>query len=177
MAISPSRKRVEPMLKNLEIRNAYGFDYLRIAKLCRINLIVGQNGVGKSSLLCALYRYIHGEPMRDGRTIGPVPGTDGGHLKPGKMVVRDPVDDALHHSRKLQLWRDILREAIDEDHQVFATTHSWSCIVGFQQAMVAADFTDAEVIRIERGVRSETGVVLFSTDELAIAVRERIEVR
>ena len=45
------------LLDSLEIRRFRVFHHLRLEKLGRVNLIVGQNNVGKSSLLEALQVY------------------------------------------------------------------------------------------------------------------------
>src|SRR5947209_18702127 len=45
------------LLDSLEIRRFRVFQHLRIEKLGRVNLIVGQNNVGKSCLLEALHLY------------------------------------------------------------------------------------------------------------------------
>lgn len=45
------------MLENLEIKNFRTFSHLRIERLGQVNLIVGKNGVGKTTLLEALQLY------------------------------------------------------------------------------------------------------------------------
>src|SRR6266702_2987677 len=45
------------ILNSLEIRNFRGFHHLQIERLGRINLIVGKNNIGKTSLLEALQLY------------------------------------------------------------------------------------------------------------------------
>src|SRR5437588_761087 len=45
------------LLDSLEVRGFRGFRDLRIERLGRVNLIVGKNGIGKSSLLEALRLY------------------------------------------------------------------------------------------------------------------------
>ncbi len=45
------------VLDSLEIKNFRAFKHLRIEKLARVNLIVGKNNVGKSSVLEALWLY------------------------------------------------------------------------------------------------------------------------
>src|SRR5437660_11785081 len=47
------------ILNSLEIKNFRGFRHLQIERLGRVNLIVGKNNVGKSSLLEALQIYAH----------------------------------------------------------------------------------------------------------------------
>ncbi|MGI4791361.1 MAG: AAA family ATPase, partial [Janthinobacterium lividum] len=51
------------VLDSLEIKNFRAFKHLRIEKLGRVNLIVGKNNVGKSSVLEALWLYsVNGNP-------------------------------------------------------------------------------------------------------------------
>ena len=44
-------------LPSLEVQGFRGFQDLRIEKLGRVNLIVGKNNIGKSSLLEAIESY------------------------------------------------------------------------------------------------------------------------
>jgi len=46
-----------PLFDNLEVRQFRAFDYLRIEQLGHVNLILGKNNVGKSTLLEALWLY------------------------------------------------------------------------------------------------------------------------
>ena len=50
------------LLNSLEIRNFRGFHHLQIEHLGRVNLIVGKNNIGKSSLLEALLLYARKAP-------------------------------------------------------------------------------------------------------------------
>lgn len=47
------------ILNSLEIQNFRGFQHLKIERLGRVNLIVGRNNVGKTSLIEALQLYAH----------------------------------------------------------------------------------------------------------------------
>lgn len=47
------------LLDSLEIRGFRAFSHLRIERLGRVNLIVGKNNVGKTSLLEALWLYVY----------------------------------------------------------------------------------------------------------------------
>src|SRR2546421_5881225 len=47
------------MLPNFEIRGFRTFRHMRIERLGRVNLIVGKNNVGKTTLLEALRLYAH----------------------------------------------------------------------------------------------------------------------
>ena len=51
------------VLDSLEIKNFRAFKHLKIEKLGRVNLIVGKNNIGKSSVLEALWLFARrGEP-------------------------------------------------------------------------------------------------------------------
>ena len=52
------------ILDSLEIRNFRGLKELRIEKLGRVNLIVGKNNVGKTSVLEALRLYAQPASLR-----------------------------------------------------------------------------------------------------------------
>jgi len=59
--------------------------------------------------------------------------------------------------------------------QVFATTHSWDCIEGFQQA-TQTEKADRLLIRLGRK-KGDVIATLFDEQELAVVTREQIEVR
>ena len=92
-----------------------------------------------------------------------------------KTLLVDEFENGLHHSVQLDAWRIIFRLAHALNIQVFATTHSWDTIETFQKA--AGETPDTGVlIRMTR--RGEDIVpTVFTEDEVAIATRERIEVR
>lgn len=59
------------ILDSLEIHNFRAFDSLKIEKLGRVNLIVGKNNVGKSSVLEAIRLYVsRGTPLTIGKILG-----------------------------------------------------------------------------------------------------------
>jgi predicted ATPase len=92
------------------------------------------------------------------------------------LLLIDEVDSGLHYTVYPALWRLIFQIAAQLNVQVFATTHSWDCIAGFQQAAQDAENEDGMLIRLER--RQEHIVpILFDTSRLSIATRQEIEVR
>lgn len=93
-----------------------------------------------------------------------------------RFVLIDEVEKGVHYSAHSRLWAWIFRLAKLHDVQVFATTHSWDCIEGFQ---IAAN-DDAEcqgvLVRIEVHKAGHRAVT-FAENELAIVARDSIEVR
>lgn len=95
--------------------------------------------------------------------------------KNGLLLV-DEIESGLHYTVQVDLWRLIFATAKRLDVQVFATTHSWDCIEAFQAAACEDRESEGMLIRLDR--RGETIVpMLYDEETLAVAARERIEVR
>jgi predicted ATPase len=92
------------------------------------------------------------------------------------ILLVDEVDSGLHYTVYPALWRLIFQVAADLNVQVFATTHSWDCIEGFQQAAQQVDDEAGMLIRLERR-QGHIVPILFDTSRLSIATRQEIEVR
>lgn len=93
----------------------------------------------------------------------------------GGILLIDEFENGMHYSVQLDAWRAVFRLAKSLDIQVFATSHSWDAIEAFQRA-AAEDPEDGVLIRLSRH-GEDIIPALFSESELAIATRDRIEVR
>jgi hypothetical protein len=123
------------------------------------------------------------ECTRAGR--GKRPESEGGQLfldpdfvesAPEPLLLLDEIENGIHYTVLPDLWRFILRVAKLHDVQVFATSHSWDCILGLQAAAADVPDADAMLIRLEQQPKS-TKAVLFDQKELSIVTRDEIEVR
>lgn len=94
--------------------------------------------------------------------------------KDGILLV-DEIENGLHFTVQLGLWRLIFAVARRLNVQVFATTHSWDCIQAFQQA-ANEDPELGMLIRLDN-INGEIVPVLVDEQRLAIITREQIEVR
>ncbi len=96
------------------------------------------------------------------------------NVKDGFLLI-DEADSGLHYTVHESLWKLIFQTAAELNVQVFATTHSWDCIEGFQKA--AQEHTgEGLLVRLQaRG--SNIIPTLFNEDELKIVTRDDIEVR
>ena len=92
------------------------------------------------------------------------------------FLVIDEAENGIHHSVQRDFWRMVLQTAHENNVQVFATTHGWSCVAGFAQAAADLDEVDGALVRIERK-GSSVRAVSYSEDELEVAARQGIEVR
>ena len=92
------------------------------------------------------------------------------------LLLVDEIENGIHYTALRDLWRFILRVSKLHDVQVFATTHSWDCVRGLQEALTDTPDTDVMLIRLEKQT-STTKAVSFDAKELAIVTRDHIEVR
>jgi AAA15 family ATPase/GTPase len=96
--------------------------------------------------------------------------------KEGVLFI-DEIENGIHYSIQEKLWEKLLELAEKLNVQVFATTHSWDCIDGFQRALNAFhDPSQGQLLRMSMR-NDEITATSFDARELAIATRENIEVR
>lgn len=91
------------------------------------------------------------------------------------FLLIDEAENGLHHSVHYYFWRMVLQTAEENDVQVLATTHSFSCVCGFAKAAVESD-SDGILVRMERD-NDDTKAVSYVESELQTAATQGIEVR
>ena len=91
------------------------------------------------------------------------------------VLLIDEFENGMHHTVQLDVWRGIFRLAKLLNVQVFATSHSWDAIEAFQKASIE-DPEEGLLIRLSRKADAVIST-LFREDELAVATRDKIEVR
>lgn len=93
----------------------------------------------------------------------------------GGILLIDEFENGMHHTVQSDAWRVVFDLALRLDAQVFATSHSWECIEAFQEA-AAQSAEEGVLVRLSR---MGDGIIptVFREDELAVATRDRIEVR
>ncbi len=92
------------------------------------------------------------------------------------FLVIDEAENGIHHSVQQDFWRMVLQTAHENNVQVFATTHSWDCVLGFALAAVENEDVEGVVVRLEKedeGLRA----VRYSERRLRIVAEQRTEVR
>jgi hypothetical protein len=96
------------------------------------------------------------------------------NAKDGLLLI-DEFENGMHHRVQLDVWRTVFSLAQKLDVQVFATSHSWDSIEAFQKAAAEVP-EEGALVRLSR--KGEDIIpTLFREDELAVATRDRIEVR
>lgn len=95
-----------------------------------------------------------------------------------KVLLIDEIENGIHYTLHAKLWKLVFELGQKYDLQVFATSHSWDCIEGFQKALADDKDADGLMIRLEKVEGEEqTGAVTIDRDDLPIVVRDSIEVR
>ena len=94
----------------------------------------------------------------------------------GGFLLIDEVENGLHYSVQSDFWKMVLQVARDNDVQVLATTHSGDVVLGFTEAATEMEEVDGVLVRLTRR-REKLFATTFAEGELAIATRNRLEVR
>jgi hypothetical protein len=68
----------------------------------------------------------------------------------GGFVLIDEVENGLHHTALTKVWQAIGEAARKADVQVFATTHSYECVMAAQQAFAGPHEDELRFHRLER---------------------------
>ena len=94
----------------------------------------------------------------------------------GGILLLDEVENGLHHSVQAAVWTTIFALAQQFNVQVFATTHSWDAVYGFQAA-AAKSPARGLLYRLDRRVPGAVRAVRYTDAEVTIAADQQIEVR
>ena len=141
--------------------------------------------------------YLLGEPTNAGRSVAlqlagtrrPVPISSMGdgtnrvfalalacvQARDGALLV-DEIENGLHHTIQEAVWNMVFTFSRLLNLQVFATTHSWDAVVGFQ---AAANQSSAEglLYRLEHEADGEIYAERYTEEEVAVAADQQVEVR
>jgi hypothetical protein len=88
----------------------------------------------------------------------------------------DEIEHGIHHSALPSVWAGIAEVASRLDIQVFATTHSWECLVAAHEAFASRGLYDFRVLQLYRLGEAISGRVL-DRDHIEAAIAGKIELR
>lgn len=94
----------------------------------------------------------------------------------GGNVLIDEVENGLHYSVLTKVWQAIAHAARQANVQVFATTHSYECIVAAHEAFTANGPYDLRLFRLDR-IGEDIKVAAYDQDVLGYATEMNHEVR
>lgn len=99
----------------------------------------------------------------------------------GGVVLIDELSNGFHYSVMKNMWKIVIRAAVRNDVQIFATTHDEDSIKGFHQAAteLKKDVGNevASGFKLQRIADDELKSYRFSIEQLGYAIEQEMEIR
>lgn len=99
-------------------------------------------------------------------------------MKDGLLLI-DEIENGLHYTALLPLWKAIFKMARGSNVQLFIATHSYECIAAmtevYQELKVGEDFIS--LFRIDRDTDNQHRAVQYKADTLLVGIEREFEVR
>jgi AAA15 family ATPase/GTPase len=93
-----------------------------------------------------------------------------------KVLLIDEIENGLHHSVLPTIWHGLFHAAEEMDVQIFATTHSWECVLAADEAARQDAKFDFNLIRLDR-VEDNIKATMIDRDALNTAKELNWEMR
>ena len=93
-----------------------------------------------------------------------------------KILLIDEIENGLHHSVLSTIWRGLFTAAEEVGVQIFATTHSWECVLAADAAAREEPNYDLNLIRLDR-VDDNIKATIVENDALSAARELHWEMR
>ena len=91
-------------------------------------------------------------------------------------VLIDEFENGLHYTALVDAWKAVGAAARQSNVQVFATTHSWECVVAAHRAFAESHEYDFRLHRLERR-DGEVVALTYDKEQLATSIDANLEVR
>lgn len=92
------------------------------------------------------------------------------------VILIDEIENGLHHSALIDIWRGLLTACEQSEVQVFATTHSWECVAAAHQAFAESFEYPLAVFRLEQK-NGAVEAIAYDKESLEYSVQHEWEVR
>ena len=92
------------------------------------------------------------------------------------IVLVDEIENGLHHTAMTKVWEAIATAARQSNTQIFATTHSWECVVAAHKAFTESKNYDFFYHRFDM-TNDEIKEVTYDQRKLETAIRTGLEIR
>jgi AAA15 family ATPase/GTPase len=93
-----------------------------------------------------------------------------------KVLLIDEIENGLHYSVLPVIWKGLFLAAKEFDVQIFATTHSWECILAADEAARAGENYDLALVRLDR-VKEDIKATMIDEKSLNTAKELHWEMR
>ncbi len=92
------------------------------------------------------------------------------------VVLIDEIENGLHHSALVEIWRGLLTACEHSNVQIFATTHSWECVAAAHQAFAESLEYPLAVFRLEEK-DGDIHAITYDRESLEFSIQQEWEVR
>lgn len=92
------------------------------------------------------------------------------------VVLIDEIENGLHHSALVEIWRGLLTASEHSNVQIFATTHSWECVAAAHQAFSESLEYPLAVFRLEEK-DGDIHAITYDRESLEFSIQQEWEVR
>jgi AAA15 family ATPase/GTPase len=93
-----------------------------------------------------------------------------------KVLLVDEIENGLHHSVLPTIWQGLFHAVEEVGVQIFATTHSWECVLAADQAAREESKYDLNLIRLDR-VNDNIKATIIDKDAINTAKELHWEMR
>lgn len=187
MALKDKRMTRPTRISDISIPQFCGTDTLSLTDLKTVNLFVGKNVCGKTSIPEAIDEQMMEVTGNWYKSMwNKYRGTDELNLKklesrpkeefPSILVIKD-IEMGMHYTEFCPLWIELIDFAILHSIQLFVTTHSYECI----EALVDVcknRYPDKNLIRLFR-IEKKKGYKIYALtqEQLVAAIDSKLEIR
>ncbi len=93
-----------------------------------------------------------------------------------KILLIDEIENGLHHGVLSTIWKGLFNAVEEVDVQIFATTHSWECVLAADAAAREEPNYDLNLIRLDR-VKDNIKSTIIDKEDLNTAKKLHWEMR
>jgi AAA15 family ATPase/GTPase len=167
-------KEINNMIKDIRIQNYRGITDLQIKDFKRINLFVGKNGVGKTAVLEWIKETYHQEyaPFFSSWRFYRV-------RQGSNIVLFDEIENGLHFTIMKDFWTKLIASVIENNLQVFATTHSYEMIKALVEAAQETNLIKQDEIRLFKIAKKGNEILVgsYNAEEIKAKIESELEIR
>ncbi|MBT8419990.1 MAG: AAA family ATPase [Gammaproteobacteria bacterium] len=95
------------------------------------------------------------------------------------LLLIDEIENGLHYSALIPLWKAIFRMALESNVQLFVATHSYECIAAMTEVYRTWDAEEdfITLFRIDRDIEGRHRALQYEADTLLAGIEKEFEVR
>jgi AAA15 family ATPase/GTPase len=99
-------------------------------------------------------------------------------IQSGKRLMIDEIDTGVHYSRIKDFWKMLIQSSIDNNVQLFATTHSKECLQSYQEALEELGYQEkGRIIRLVEHSNSQVKAYTYTYEQFGQSLDNDNEIR